>query len=217
MLLPLASFAVGIMEPKATAALLITPIANTTIVIREVLTGRATAGAIPAGVRVVVPVRGDHASVWPARMFSSEQLVNPAWEPVSMKSLRRGRRGPGRLPAIDAALRPVLHRAAAAVLRQPNLRQARPARRRRGERTAADPRARQCLRATGRVEMDRDVQPAKSAGGDAARGGLLGMGLPPWISLFQEGLNRVWPPDPESSQMQAEMFMQACRRTSCSR
>ena len=91
------------MEPKATAALLITPVANTTIVIREVLTGRATAGQFLLAFGSSCLYAGIILSL-AGRMFSSEQLVNPAWEPVSFKSLRRGRRGPGRLPAIDAAL-----------------------------------------------------------------------------------------------------------------
>ncbi len=36
-----------------TPAILMTPVANTTVIIREVLTGRVTFGAFVAGVRVV--------------------------------------------------------------------------------------------------------------------------------------------------------------------
>jgi len=40
------------------------------------------------------------------RLFSNEQLVNPSWEPISVRSLRGGKGGPRvrRLPAPDAAL-----------------------------------------------------------------------------------------------------------------
>jgi sodium transport system permease protein len=44
MLLPLASAAIGLADPPTTPGLLVTPIANTTVIIRDVLTGRATAG-----------------------------------------------------------------------------------------------------------------------------------------------------------------------------
>jgi membrane protease YdiL (CAAX protease family) len=42
-----------------------------------------------------------------ARVFTNEQLVNPAWEPVSLKGFRSGLAGnrrPRRLPAVDEAL-----------------------------------------------------------------------------------------------------------------
>jgi sodium transport system permease protein len=108
MLLPLASMAVGIIEPKASPAVLMTPVANTTVIIREVLTGRVApwafftafaASAVYAGLMLAAA----------ARLFSNEQLVNPAWEPLSMKGLRfgpgaAGRTKPRRLPAPDEAI-----------------------------------------------------------------------------------------------------------------
>jgi sodium transport system permease protein len=104
MLLPLASMAVGIAEPAATAAVLVTPVANTTVIIREVLTGRATFGAFALAFGSSCVYAGIVLSL-AARLFSSEQLVNPAWEPVSLKGLRRtkGPR-PRRLPPVDAAM-----------------------------------------------------------------------------------------------------------------
>jgi len=104
MLIPLASFAVAVMEPKATPALLITPVANTTIVIREVLTGRASAGPFLLAFFSSCLYAGIILSL-AGRLFSSEQLVNPAWEPLSFKLLRRGvaRRQP-RIPAVDEAM-----------------------------------------------------------------------------------------------------------------
>src|SRR5205085_2725078 len=105
MLLPLLSLGVGILEPEPTVGVLITPIANTTVIIREVLTGRATAGAFVLAFASSLLYAGLMLSV-AARLFSNEQLVNPSWEPVSMKGLRsagsvRKRR---RLPAVDEVL-----------------------------------------------------------------------------------------------------------------
>ena len=107
MLLPLASLAVGIMEPQVTPAVLMTPVANTTVIIREALTGRVApwafftafaSSAVYAGLMLAAA----------ARLFSNEQLVNPAWEPLSMKGLRfgpgAGRAKPRRLPAPDEAI-----------------------------------------------------------------------------------------------------------------
>ena len=108
MRLPLASLAAGIMEPKATPAILVTPIANTTVIIREVLTGRATAAAFVLAFASSAIYAGLMLSV-AARLFSNEQLVNPAWEPLSFKGLGRrrdanGAARPRRLPAVDEAL-----------------------------------------------------------------------------------------------------------------
>jgi sodium transport system permease protein len=106
MLLPLASMAVGIAEPAATPALLLTPVANTTVIIREVLTGRATFWAFALAFLSSCVYAGIVLSL-AARVFRSEQLVNPSWEPLSLKGLRgkRGTRGPAtRLPPVDAAM-----------------------------------------------------------------------------------------------------------------
>jgi sodium transport system permease protein len=103
MLLPLASLALSIADVKATPGLLVTPIANTTLVMRDILRGRFfpldftlsfVSSLVYAGLLLSVA----------ARLFSNEQLVNPAWEPLSTKGLRGGRsRGP-RLPAVDEAI-----------------------------------------------------------------------------------------------------------------
>ena len=108
MLLPLASLAVGIMEPAATPAVLITPIANTTVIIREALTGRVGVGAFLLAFASSAVYAGLMLGV-AARLFSNEQLVNPAWEPLSMKGLRfgagaSGKTKPRRLPGPDEAI-----------------------------------------------------------------------------------------------------------------
>jgi sodium transport system permease protein len=106
MLLPLASMAVGIMEPRLTPAVLLTPIANTTVIIREALTGRVPPGAFLLAFGSSAVYAGLMLAS-AARLFSNEQLVNPAWEPLSMKGLRFGGSGkqrPRRLPAPDEAI-----------------------------------------------------------------------------------------------------------------
>ena len=104
MLIPLAAFAIAFMEPAATPALLITPVANTTIIIREVLTGRVHAAQFLLAFASSCMYAGLILSV-AARLFSSEQLVNPSWEPLSLKGFRLGTGARRRhVPAIDEAL-----------------------------------------------------------------------------------------------------------------
>ena len=107
MLLPLASLAVGIMEPVATPGLLVTPVANTTVIIRDVLTGQATGQAFLLAFASSAVYAGLMLSV-AARLFSNEQLVNPSWEPLTLKGFRRGKPGAARrklrLPDIDEAV-----------------------------------------------------------------------------------------------------------------
>jgi sodium transport system permease protein len=103
-LLPLVPMIVSMMEPKTTPGLLVTPIVNTTIVIRDVLTGHATAGAFLLAFASSCLYAGLLLSL-AARLFTTEGLVNPAWEPLSLKGLRgAARRGTRRLPAVDEAL-----------------------------------------------------------------------------------------------------------------
>jgi membrane protease YdiL (CAAX protease family) len=108
MLLPLASAAIGLADPPTTPGLLVTPIANTTVIIRDVLTGRATVGAFLLAAAASCLYAGLLVSA-AARVFNTEQLVNPSWEPLSAKGLGLGRRRGGgprkkQLPSIDVAL-----------------------------------------------------------------------------------------------------------------
>lgn len=103
MLIPLGAMIVGMLEPPANAAMLITPVASTSVIIREVLTGRATAGQFVLAFLSSCLYAGLILSV-AGRLFSSEQLVNPGWEPLSIKGLRRSNRQATRLPAVDEAL-----------------------------------------------------------------------------------------------------------------
>jgi sodium transport system permease protein len=88
MMIPLASMLVAIAEPEMTPGLLVTPVANTTLIIREVLTGRITAGPFVLAFISSTVYAGLLLSL-AARVFTNEQLVNPSWEPVSMRGLRR--------------------------------------------------------------------------------------------------------------------------------
>jgi sodium transport system permease protein len=82
---------------------LITPIANTTLVMRDVLRGKWSGGAFALASISSLVYAGLLLSI-AARLFSNEQLVNPGWEPLSMKGLgRRSDRRP-RLPAVDEAI-----------------------------------------------------------------------------------------------------------------
>lgn len=103
-LLPMVPMVVSIVEPKPTLGLLATPIVNTTLVVRDVLTGHPSAGAFLLAFASSCLFAGLMLSM-AARLFSTEDLVNPAWEPLSLKGLRgSGRRGERRLPAVDEAL-----------------------------------------------------------------------------------------------------------------
>lgn len=104
MLLPLLPFLVSITEPRTTLALLATPIVNTTVIIRDVLTGPVS----PTAFALAFLFSGLWAALMlslAGRVFTTEQLVNPAWEPLSLKGLRAGAgRGQRRLPTIDEGL-----------------------------------------------------------------------------------------------------------------
>ena len=103
MMLPLISIAVSIAEPPATPGLLITPIVNTTLVMREALTRGVSAGPFLLAFGSSCLYAGIMLSVT-ARLFSNEQLVNPSWEPLSLKGLKARGTRPRRLPAVEEAL-----------------------------------------------------------------------------------------------------------------
>jgi sodium transport system permease protein len=105
MLLPLASAAIAVADPPTTAGLLVTPIANTTVLIRDLLTGRATIGAFLLASAASCLYAGLLVSA-AARLFNTEQLVNPAWEPLKFRGFGRRAKKPRvpRPPSVDAAL-----------------------------------------------------------------------------------------------------------------
>jgi membrane protease YdiL (CAAX protease family)/ABC-type Na+ efflux pump permease subunit len=106
MLLPIASLALTIADVQPTPGLLVTPIANTTLVMRDILRDRFIPGQFLLASISSFVYAGLLMSI-AARLFSNEQLVNPSWEPLSLKGL--GGRGaskkrPPRPPAIDEAI-----------------------------------------------------------------------------------------------------------------
>jgi membrane protease YdiL (CAAX protease family) len=108
MMVPLASMLVAIAEPEMTPGLLVTPVANTTLIIREVLTGRITPGPFILAFISSTVYAGLLLSL-AGRVFTNEQLVNPSWEQVSLIGLKRAGRGVRsgerrKLPTVDSAL-----------------------------------------------------------------------------------------------------------------
>jgi membrane protease YdiL (CAAX protease family) len=105
MMLPLSGIFVAMLSPPSTVPLMLTPVVNTTLIIRDVLMDQASAkyfllafgsSCVYAGLMLSAAVR----------LFSNEQLVNPSWEPLTLSNpFRRGRTGkPRGLPSIDATL-----------------------------------------------------------------------------------------------------------------
>jgi sodium transport system permease protein len=95
---------VAIADPKTTPGLLVMPIVNTTLVIRDAFTGDVTAGAFMLAFASSFLYAGLMLSL-AARLFSSEDLVNPAWEPLSLRGFRQDSRArQRRVPAVDEAL-----------------------------------------------------------------------------------------------------------------
>jgi sodium transport system permease protein len=102
MMVPIASMLVGIADPGTTPGLLVTPVANTTVIIRAVLTGHASVAAFALAFFSSGLYAGLVLSL-AGRVFTNEQLVNPAWEPLSFRGFARRSRRP-RWPAVDEAL-----------------------------------------------------------------------------------------------------------------
>lgn len=101
MMLPMAAMAIGLADPASTNALMATPIANTTLIIRDILTSRVTLPFFTLAAASNLLFAAVVLSIT-ARLFTNEQLVNPSWEPLSLKGFKRSRH-PG-WPTIDAAL-----------------------------------------------------------------------------------------------------------------
>jgi len=104
MLIPVSAMLIAIADPPTSPGLLVTPVANTTVIIRDVLTGHASAGDFLLAF-VSSCLYATLVLSLASRLFTNEQLVNPAWEPISLKLLhRRKRQGPRRFPAVDEAI-----------------------------------------------------------------------------------------------------------------
>jgi ABC-type Na+ efflux pump permease subunit/membrane protease YdiL (CAAX protease family) len=102
MMVPIISMLVGVADPATTPGLLVTPVVNTTLIIRAVLVGKAHFGSFALAFMSAGLYAGLMLSL-AARLFTNEQLVNPAWEPLSLRGLGRRSKRP-RWPAVDEAL-----------------------------------------------------------------------------------------------------------------
>ena len=104
MLLPIGSMLIQVANPRITPGLMVTPVANTTLIIQDVLTGHAHFGNFFLAMVSSFLFAGLVLSL-AGRLFTNEQLVNPAWEPISFKAFRRKDKSlPPRWPAVDEAL-----------------------------------------------------------------------------------------------------------------
>lgn len=212
MLIPLGAMIVGMLEPPATAAMLITPVASTSIIIRQVLTGRATGGQFALAFASSCLYAGLILSV-AGRLFSSEQLVNPGWEPLSLKGLRRGAGGTRqrRLPAVDEALAlfclcllllfyvsptlqkhgllPVVFGNQLLLILAPTL----------------------LFAAALKWDWTRTFSLRRCAPGLILAAALIGIGVSPWTQLIATLQERVWPQDPRIAQQQTDLFVTALK------
>jgi sodium transport system permease protein len=200
MMIPLASMLIAIAEPEMSPGLLVTPVANTTLIIREVLTGRITLAPFALAF-ISSTVYAALLLSLAARVFTNEQLVNPAWEPVSLKGLRRTRIGSRaldrrKLPAVDESLALFAVDAAPLLLHRPLAPAVRP---RADAAGAAGPPAR---RAGGRLRVPckwnwRDTFSLRRPAVAAVAGAfLLGVGLTQWMQLLTLLQQKLWAPDP---------------------
>jgi sodium transport system permease protein len=211
MLLPLASMAVGIIEPKVSPAVLMTPVANTTVIIREVLTGRVAAWAFFTAFASSAVYAGLMLAA-AARLFSNEQLVNPSWEPLSMKGLRfgpgaAGRTKPRRLPAPDEAI--ALFALALILLFYvtPSWQKAPLYVHLLGNQLLLLLAPAVLFGVLARWKWRETFKLFPAGGLSLAGGALLGIGLAPWVQLLTQLQHLVWPVDSETNRMTTKLIV----------
>jgi membrane protease YdiL (CAAX protease family) len=206
---------IGIAEPDMTPALLVTPVANTTLIIREVMVGRVTPGAFVLAFISSMVYAGLFLSM-AARLFTNEQLVNPAWEPLTFKGLKgvsaASRKRQWRLPSVDEALAlfsvtlllsfyvaPSLQRFGLTkmlLIQQIVL--------------LAGPALLMAWLAKFKwVETFSWRKPTITLMIAAI---LLGVGLSPWMQLLQMGQEKLWPPNHEYQQSLLQMLLPSIER-----
>jgi membrane protease YdiL (CAAX protease family) len=178
------------------------------VVIREVLTGRATAGEFLLAFASSCLYAGIILSLT-GRLFSSEQLVNPSWEPVSLKLFRRrSARQPVRIPAIDEAL--VLLSVVLLLLFYVS-----PTFIRHGLTVQVIVNELLLILAPtllfgwlGGWEWKQTFSLRRSPSGIVIGAALLGIGLSPWAPFIQAWQNKLWPIDPQMAEQQIDLFKQ---------
>lgn len=213
MLLPLASLAVGIMEPKVSPAVLMTPVVNTTVIIREVLTGRIAAGAFLTAFAASAVYAGLMLAA-AARLFSNEQLVNPAWEPLSMKGLRfgtgpAGRARPRRLPAPDEAIALFAVSLILLFYVTPEWRKAGLFGQLLGNELLLILAPAAVFAILGRWKWRETFKLAPASTMALVGASLLGIGLAPWVQLIAHLQKAVWPSESETTQHATRLIADA--------
>jgi len=212
MLLAMAPMVVSIAEPKATPGLLATPIINTSLIMRDVLTGHASTGAFLLAFGSSCLYACLVLSV-AARLFATEQLVNPAWEPLSLKGLRRGA-GPRkrRLPAVDEALAlfalslllslyvqpswiehgllPLVAGTQALLIAAPAL----------------------LFAWMGHYQWRETFALRRPAAATMAAAVLIGVGVLPWVHLLVQLQGRIWTPGPEQARVLSDLVLPALQQ-----
>jgi sodium transport system permease protein len=209
MLLPLASLALSIAEVKPTPGLLVTPIANTTLVMRDVLRDRATPGAFLLTYASSLLYAGLMLSV-AARLFSNEQLVNPAWEPLSVKGL--GRRGAGRrprLPAVDEAIALFAATLLLIFYVQPSLMRYSLYTMLTVTQVALIGGPTALFALIGKWRWRETFKLNRPPLLAIVAAVLLGVGLAPAVDLVSKAQNHFWPQDPETAKVTSELFVPA--------
>lgn len=196
---------VTLADPKTSAGLLVTPLVNTTLVIRDVFNGRATPGEFALAFVSSLLYGGLMLSL-AARLFTSEDLANPSWEPLSLKGLRRAARAP-RLPSIDEALAVFAFSLLLVFYVQPGLLRwgLLPATALTEVLLIAAPAL--LLARIARYDWRR-VFSLRAPGTAGLLGGLLlGLGLVPWMNALLGLQNRVWPVNPELARAMGNAFL----------
>ena len=216
MLLPLASLAVGIMEPRLTPAVLLTPIANTTVIIREALTGRVPAWAFLTAFASSAVYAGLMLAT-AARLFSNEQLVNPAWEPLSMKGLRlggassTGRARPRRLPSPDEAIALFALSLVLLFYVTPEWRKAGLFGQLLGNELLLILAPAALFAVLGRWKVRETFKLNRASGRAMTGAALLAVGLAPWVQLVALLQRLVWPSESEASQHATKLIVDSLR------
>lgn len=211
-LMPMVPMIVSIVDPTVTPGLLVTPIVNSTLVIRQVLTGHPSAAAFGLAFASSCFYAGLLLSL-AGRLFSTEELVNPAWEPLSLGGLRGSlRRRERRLPAVDEALAlfalsllllfyvspawmkagflPMLAGVELLLVAAPTL----------------------LFAWLGRYQWVETFAWRRPSPPALAGAAMIGAGILPWIFALLNLQSRLWPPDPAYEQAMLKLMLPSLRQ-----
>jgi membrane protease YdiL (CAAX protease family) len=149
-----------------------------------------------------------------ARVFTNEQLVNPAWEPVSIKGLKpgRNRRRQRRLPAVDEALALFAAALLLSFYIAPELMKLGIVPMHVGQQVLLLAGPALLLAWIGKYDWVATFSWRRPALTALLGGLLLGVGLSPWCQLLAELQAKVWPPNPEQQQAMMKLLFPLIER-----